>query len=526
MSRSHFGPLLIAASLALGCAAEVGEVDLASDALTVAPSDVTRFDDDATHRIAARYGRAVARIDIERPDGTSAICPAFLINDRTLVSSANCRGTDRSHARVPAFFGRYGAQEGGVDFPDALSEARVRLYERGFPIDWVFDPEDGPTAASLTRFTCDFLGTDYLGDAPRRLDYWECRPNTLRVTAAPFARERSLALLPGHLYGHFEIEADALPVGTDISAIGYGATPSTADRAVLFSPNGRTVALTGTGSTGAFELSGNVPFDTGVMSRGARPRLRGIVTGTVYHPRYQHDIGVAFGALAVARAQYGDGRWATLPRVGSGVTPWLGGSGGTLRALDCPADFAASGVIYSVESGVVGNLGVVCEPFQRGTTDAGADVEIGHALTQAVVIGGGSIGTGIAAVNRVDFNTYWHEVLDPARGEPQHTLLCPPGSYLAGLRATADTLVRGIAAIECRELVAPTATRAAIQRSAEIRPFGLGSGSSTARESDCSAQALATGIRVRAGYFTDGVQLACTQLYPALSTFPGIELRR
>lgn len=515
-TRSH--TLLLALSLA-GCATDVvTPPEVAEDALLFGTEDwdvITRFETDPQYHVGALYARAVADV----PG-----CSAWLISDDILVTAHHCGLRDDSPIRVR--FGLYG-ESLEDDHGRGEADGRVALYRAGVPQAEAF----GMRASSFQQFRCDFVSSDYPSQ-DRDVEYWRCRPNEVVYTTPPFDRERRVQILPGHVWGHYEVQLGERPDDSDLYLASVN-NPHRASRdSVVLSPNGWVIDPDDSFSD----------FEHNFEYIGA-DNLCGSSGGPVIDERTHRAFGLQTGGYAITwdpdacdRTVHGND-WLTQQRfsnvgtylgtsvrafterapesmplaaIGTHLSPWVGGTGGTLHDASCPPDFAALGIVYTSYSGHVGNFGVVCAPYRRFSDASGADQTIRVVWDQATVIAGGSIDTGFARATNADWNAYWHERLTaPDAYSTQSVLTCPPGSWLSGVRVASSRSVDRIYDIDCREMRRPYAAA----RTAVIQPITFGGIPAGGTQTDCGAESLVTGLRVRSGHWTDGMQLRCSQLF-------------
>ncbi|MEC7518319.1 MAG: hypothetical protein VYE22_00565 [Myxococcota bacterium] len=503
-------------------------------------NDITAFETSPTYQIGALYGRATAglfnRSQVSEDD--EPFCSGFLIDDEILVTAHHCRrGSFSSPQPIVAQFG---------EFDLGLLDARERMRSLGFPVpqaqNMAFD-------GSAREWTCDFIASDY-PTYRRDIDYYRCRPN--RVTPWAPAGAPIVDLLPGHVWGHMNVTTRRANVDDRIYVLSVN-DPSwqIGDDDVLLSPSGSIwddwddlpVSDDGFDYNGGFEWGDS---DTLCGSSGGPVLYRNGSYGHqvlgVVHGQYDQ-----WGGDSCRRTRVSEDSWSlnfysntgtylmgqartmssTAPLTETMSVRWhydttaLGGTGGSEHVAQCPSGFAVAGFVGETidggsRDGVVGNLGVVCLPFRnRHTTVNGV---IPWELDRAVVLSAGSVNTPRIGSGGEDFNTYHHERLVPnstyglPNGE-QTLMICPPGTYVTGVEVRADSMINMVRRLECGSVSRNGAGY-------DVNGIGWQTGHRTIGErnygstqtSECGSRAIFSGVRFRAGWYTDRLQPRCAQL--------------
>jgi hypothetical protein len=488
------------------------------------------FESDPTYYRGSLYGRATANLDM----GSGGRCSGWMITDNILVTAHHCRN---GHTTITAKFGQYDASPGGN--AAGLADARNRLAELGVPLAVSATIGD----STLTHFSCSLYESEYPSTS-RDVDFYLCAPNQVTMNIPPFNRNRTFEFHPGHLWGQYELDLGSRSDGDYIYAISTNKTNAQDSaglpNSVLLSPHG--YVYDGDDDfygqyAHNFEFVGSdiiCGSSGGVMMDQTDHRAFGLITGQYSlsgddscdrtgHGNggtFYSNVGTYLGDGAATLVGYG-ASYDGVPKVGTHNSAWVGGTGGTLRTMTCPTNFVATGVIGTRINGVIGNFGVVCTPYRRGYFETtGADATVGRDFKNSTVLAGGSIDTDFVVANGTDYNTYWHDVVPNHDGStPQSQIQCPFGSYLSGVNVSrVNALISGVDSIRCTEL--KKVGNSVEQRASTFSTPGLSGATASKQTALCKDNSYATGLIERSGYFTDGFQLACTQLYPIISLPP------
>ncbi len=213
-------------------------------------------------------------------------------------------------------------------------------------------------------------------------------------------------------------------------------------------------------------------------------------------PRPTFALGMVSGVVTPVQ----NGPWI-------GDTGYVGGNGGTEKDFRCPENMLAAGVLGATYgNGYVSNLGLVCVP--RG------DYTPGKEYDRALVFAGGSrdVGFYVTPQSGMGFNAYLDKVLAQGEGtlKPgrQSVALCPQGEFMTAIEIRTERALSSIFQLRCQkpERSGTTAVKVEDVPYREIGTYEKGD----VRALVCAeSDAFVSGMRIRSGYFTDGVSFHC-----------------
>lgn len=504
-------------ALWVGACEPVGELPLGDDpvpaVLWESPEwgPLTWWEDTPGYALSAAYARAV---------GTSMNtgCSGFLIEDDVFVTAHHCLPTAGPGSTMVVTFGLYG----NGDYALGEADARRRVQRLGLPASGFLFPGTSTTfLQALRTFTCDFGSNEFGLDT----QYWRCRPNvfvwTETRTLDPFGPHFRFAdLLPGQIWGHYNVALGARPEGRPIVA-------NSVNRVCLSS---LTEVLIGPGTVDESDVW--CPDIEGFDYRNSCFDFTGDTTGgSSGGPVVERDTGLAIGVIsggmnwalgdvndpcdrwsaAINTAAYlGPELWTYIgdapvsPPIGGGatVTSQVGNRGGVEHNFQCPPGSLVAGLVgttFHAPGNEVGDLGFVCVP-RTGSTRLRFD--------RATVNTGGSQDVGFRVAVNEDLNTFLHETRSSSFASPGEPMLmmCPPGQFLVSVEAHAGTFTSRINTLVCQSLDGVQSTRVPV--------FGntghLGYWTTGWEQSaTCPAGRFVAGGWIDAGWLTDGFQLRC-----------------
>jgi hypothetical protein len=522
---------------ASGCTADVEDGDmehLASDSSAIVLDRanyrlLTQLDGLGPEGARALYGRAVGTFPLTG-------CSGFLIEDNVVVSARQCRMAGEAEVESPTLdvdFGSYGSGANTGNFTTAIVEAMGRLLSLGVPVSVFTNGQI--TLETLTRWSC----TVSQQTPGRDVEYFTCDPNPI-VWTNPNGTATQLALMPGHLWGHFNV---APQVPAAISSLrNYGVNRRCGDSAKS------TLVSTGImwetseacdewvsdtfGACFEYTSDANAMHEGGPILLDGSNQVFGIHTGHWHFwaedsgddsdpcasadSHFAENLGTFIGsdvANFTGSAPNGNGMPAGTTLT-SGA--YFGGNGGSAKWLTCPLNYLAAGVIGSTSNdGYLGNFGLVCMPnrdFFQG--DLTADVTP-YRLDRALVLAGGSQDTGPAA-DRVDLNSYFNEVQTSTGASPfrQRLEMCPPGEYLKSITGHFGNYAGRVTHIVCAP---PKITNTETTREilAALGTVTSAQAPSYSQQTTACSQTFGflAGLYIRSGAHTDGYQALCRRSF-------------
>jgi hypothetical protein len=471
----------------------------------------------------ALYGRATGLV---RNTG----CTSFLVDDGVVATARHCRMDDDlipdgTSPTTTIRFGRYGSGAPSGNFSGGSLDGLIRAIQLGIPLSVFLG---NPAAfSSLTTWTC----TVSQSTTGRDIEYYTCQPNVVSWVEPVNGMTVNLSLLPGHIWGHFNTASSGHQDGQSVRNFGVNQRCGDAVRSVITAPG--EVEDDVDGCIGWFGGCFEVTTDTfgghsgGPVVRRSDHVAYGVTHGSTFASwdagETNDPCGSATGwhteNLATKIASDVSNFTGSSPTGGAqptggylGIGGLVGGTGGTNRSLNCPANYLAAGVIGSTSSGgYLGNFGLVCMPNKDAFNAGMVGNVTSHRLDRAVVVAAGSHDTGFVTADDVDFNTYFNEVLsDTAAGPFQQALtMCPPGMFLRRITGFEGTYAAEVTKIAC----APPATSWML---VERDVSGLGNLSDAddpnlvEDTTQCDgAGAFINGILIHSGWVTDGYRARC-----------------
>ena len=469
---------------------------------------LTEFENDPAFVTGALYGRG-AGWDLDTG------CSGFLVDDDIWVDASHCGIVADDDLTITIQMGNFGGTDPGNNDP-AIAEARQRLVALGIPQATV----DGLGTNSFTRWVCD-LDQEMVPD--RDIDYYECSPNRVSWTESPSWEPRStyVDLLPGHVWGHFNVEPGDRPDGRDLYLISHNTKCGDGSRTSLLSP-GEVTDDSSTCADGGGYSWGDDCFNHNAdsMAGSSGAVLVDSTTNRAFGVNHGHEV-YWFGdeddpcdswSWAVNDATYirneiydytdedaGGNGW---PMGGWtwGTAPWIGGFGGSQKGAYCEDGMMVGGVVGSTaQGGWAGNLGFVCVPHNSKSA---------WRFDRAEVLAMGSWDTGFT-FDVVDANTYLHEVRsdnEPGAGV-QHLAMCPAGYFVDGIGAMAGQYVGKLLFLLCED---PRNGHETYRWIANGDGFIGTKASGLAYEfSGCPAGQYFAGLEANTGWHLDGFNPVC-----------------
>lgn len=454
----------------------------------------------------ALYARAVGHFQTG-PWATSQLCSGALVGHDLFVTAAHCKEDARDHMFLS--LGYYGPNPG--DRAAAVAQARLRLLQLGLPYSNMLALNDG---ALTSAGVCNFVGTD----GTRDVAFWRCGSLSSQIYLDDGTLHR-VFIPPGDLWGRLSVLAGSRPAGRSLYglSVNRGCGDELLNIRVSTGSITRASASCIAGSTNCFDLdadamagsSGGPVLDRATHSMFGVFHAEDLASSGIFESNgnpnnpCDRERGTNTGAyLSGTLPELFPPPQGPYAPVGSaaGITPYVGGTGGSLLTLSCPSGTLARGLVGSTSAqGLVGNLGVVCVPVVASRT-----------LLRATVHAGGSIDTTLGATRNLDFERYRRERRSstaPAPGE-QVLALCPAEMFLTGVRLRAGALVDRITAIDCATTTSSATLTLAVGPGGSI---GTSLGG-TARILSCPAGAFWDGLRLRSAWSTDGVQGLCRRV--------------
>ncbi len=453
---------------------------------------------DAEFDVASQYARASALDDFG--------CSGFLISDDVYVNARHCRVMKGGAVTIDVHWGRYGTTD--ADFSLATKEARNRTQNLGVPMSQLPNVD-----AALKTWKCDLA----LSPSKRDIDYWRCRPNSLAWTEqGDGARNVTLNLLPGHVWGYYKSDSGSRPVGTALYTSHMVRRCTDSTRNLVISTQGGVkdtdygcVSFANEDPEHCFEHGLDIiPGSSGapVVDKSTHQAYG------VMHGHWTYWLGTAdkvcegwpSGQVANLATRFGpevftmtqpEPVFQSPPFAGWGSN-WIGGTGGTADFSACPTGYLAAGVVGTASSsGYLGNFGFVCMPSVGGTR-----------LDEATVIAHGSFDVGFKKAKNTDFNEYFNETLSSTQPSPhqQNLQLCPPGYYVNGVGGLAGNFVGQLVFMRCHS----PSTDHTVVRTIAGR-FGSKRDGMTYTWSACPAGSHVYALFSKTGWFTDGFVAAC-----------------
>lgn len=489
---------------------------------TVDHASLMSFDDDAQYKIGTRYGKAAARMS--NGIGSSRFCSAFLIDDDIIATAHHCRAFLSVTNTADFEFGRWGLRTSGA-WTESNAWARQRLVSLGMS-------DAAANAASLNtlrNWNCTLIGQENNRD----VDFWRCTRKVIGYTYN--GRFNSYGLLPGMVWGHFNVESQTKTTNDPVYVVGINqASQFTSLQQALLSPNGQVQngnatcyngssyqncfwfdgADTRCGHSGGAMLDENNHAAFGVFS-GFNWSNSAIENGCSWNSystgqTNNINIGAYFGAQAVNYATQQPSTYLTgAPR---GYTHWVGQTRTSpsrwLWSGQCPPNTMAAGLIghtmdYTAQPNLhnrLGNLGLICMPhtsptnlhYDRGVVVSPNTLQVSHVPTPGM-----------------DFNTYRNERytynFTTRQRVEQDVTMCPPGYFIKGLSLRHDTNGIGkITSLHCQD--------PQTGHSGYTYPGGkLGDYHSTYTGThQCPSGAYVTGIDVARMWVIEGFSTFCT----------------
>lgn len=506
--------LIALASGAIGCEGEPSPYGALQQATIYKPeswNDISTFEKNTDWRNAAIYGRAVALVATE-----SISCSGWLIADDVVITADHCK--PEAGQLVMALFGQFGSNDDGGW--DAGKKVLLRrLHALGLPVPDLSDDD----LDKLRRFPCKVLDSANTPEEGQRdLLALKCAP--VRISYDLAGRSFEFPLLPGQLFGHLKSKSvDYMSMNAPIYGLSFNRPNAFEWERVVLSPNGKIV-----GPKSTCEATGEVNcFDTvgmdmicgssgGAILDATDHSVIGVLVGThglgecdrtVREPDWVAEMWfsnvgvflptrfVDFGTPGVTTTAH------NLPALVA-QTPWAGRPGPD-TGTTCPENTFAVGIFgtSAQTDGArrLGNFGLVCVPPLAIAN---------YRLDVATVVASGSMDTHTTPKRGEHLTPYLAENLSESNatyggGLVQTLALCPPGHYLAGLKALGNTSVDGIAALICRDLTTG-------QRLEHTLPERLGQSEGTTPAAlECDAPGLVNGFAVLRGTSTQGLSLLC-----------------
>jgi len=207
------------------------------------------------------------------------------------------------------------------------------------------------------------------------------------------------------------------------------------------------------------------------------------------------------------QARTSDARWVTgLQPICSNdlarMAAYVGGTGGIVNDLSCPAGSIATGVMYQTDPAhtSIAFSGVLCAPqatVQAGQAVTDDKIVVAHGTTQ-------DNNAGIVVPAMVEPLIGAHTPSSPT-ANPVKTATCPTGYALSRISGGVSTGVLGsITTLGCRRL-ANTAQTATVSVNA-------GNLSLAVVNSSCPGTAIVDGLYTQSGALTDGIAAHCNHL--------------
>ena len=202
--------------------------------------------------------------------------------------------------------------------------------------------------------------------------------------------------------------------------------------------------------------------------------------------------------------------------------PLVGGTGGNLVSHECAENEVMIGVLASTYNDqwapdgsnppTLGNFGVICAPvvdssnhyLQYDYATVLTATSWDTAFTYSI-----DAGPTPARLNRY-LSTVFSHGLDVRPYTRQESVVCPAGFAVASLRLqTKYAKIRGISEVRCRHIFDIGLPEPVLNTSGRMGGNEPGTVSTT---SSCPPGTVASGARVRAGWFTDAIGLRCRTL--------------
>lgn len=478
----------------VGC----GEIDLQEDValesveqeVIVGSEDWTPIDlqdldlTGGTYRAIEASARAVFNyVDVYPNPKDSKRCTAFMVSDHFAVTAWHCvEGT----WNPPSTYKNNGTFDAGGTL--GLDFYNKRIFQLGLTLN------PGQSATDFRNVKCKHW--EEFDKYDRDQVVLKCQETTTANAIVPV----------GAFWGH--VETQILPFSQGEAIAGVSVNERTFEDNLKTLWSGSTIGDTSIvtpceGLDALFEHSADMlPGSSGapIFSKASKA-VRGVNKGTCID--WTVNVGTLFPP---ALSTYRDisPTIQTLTKSTSGRdTAWVGNtSGGVAGELNCPANYAVVGVIGDTYEhptyvdGNIGTFGIICAPYW---VQSGATPRI--QTTNYTVHTKGSYNNNFVAYSG-DYNKF--KLDNPFINE----LHCAPGQYVAGANVYVDASnkINRLSAIRCKSPGANgVLTRYNTHASNAIGRLSGGSYQSTY----CSSGKASTGMKVRAGWYTDAFSFMC-----------------
>ncbi|QDG54567.1 hypothetical protein FIV42_28630 [Persicimonas caeni] len=406
-------------------------------------------------------------------------CTGFLVADNYAATADHCWDS-RSNST------QYSVQFAPGDYPPNFLDRRTKQLGLTAPIGGWDDAFDCRSYESFN--TSQHGDRDILMlrcDSEAATDQWNY----------------SVSVPPAAIWGHSRVTYDYFENSEDLAVLSVNETSWDTTDKVLWSSGMTTDKDNGwwNGHQGTFEHNADT---LGGSSGGAvfsrwNQKVHGVNIGHTWNT----NVGSYFPSrIKDYRGHTNGNRPDSLPYDSSWYYgAWLGGSGGNYYNLSCPPDFAAVGIIGRTSGwNDTGNFGIICGPYDDTLTFTKIRTE------DYVVRVGGDYWTSMS-IHEYYYNRYVQRFPD------NEELHCKPGSYITHIYADeANNRIGNVSAIVC---TAPGDTVGTWTRSVSAVPgAAMGTIDGTWGYSSCPSGDAVQGIRIRAGYVTDGFGVKCKEI--------------